>query len=275
MKKKRKIKLKWKNIIILCVLLLSCGGIIATGIQMVDYFASLNRTNKIIEQLEEKSYLYEKPEEEEYIPVNPPKDPENPYYDYIKMPFLGVDFEELKKINSDIVGWLQLANTSINYPFVQTADNDFYLTHSLDKKRNSAGWVFLDYRNDLSKDEKHTILYAHGRYDGTMFGSLFTTLKDSWYQNKENHIIKYATEDSTSLWQIFSVYKIPNTSDYLKIKFSTDEKYLEFLEKLQNRSIYNFEADLTKEDKIITLSTCYDDYNKMVVHAKLIKKNNN
>ena len=87
-----------------------------------------------------------------------------------------VDFSELKNKNSDVVGWIDVKGTNINYPFVQYTDNNFYLTHSFDKKYNDAGWLFEDYRNDGFND-KNTIIYAHSRLDKTMFGSLKNTLK--------------------------------------------------------------------------------------------------
>ena len=70
------------------------------------------------------------------------------YWYYIKFPLIDVDITELKEKNSDTVGWINVNNTNINYPFVQTKDNSYYLNHSFDKKYNEAGWVFLDYRNN-------------------------------------------------------------------------------------------------------------------------------
>ena len=80
-----------------------------------------------------------------------------------------------------------------------------------------------------------------------------------------------STETENTLWQVFSVYRIPTTSDYLQIKFYSDDEYTRFLEKLKNRSVFDFNTTLTKDDKIITLSTCYNDNDKVVMHAKLIK----
>lgn len=193
----------------------------------------------------------------------------NPYWDYINMNLLSVNFNELKNINSDINSWISLGGTNINYPVVQTNDNKFYLNHSIDKSYNEAGWVFMDYRNTL--DDKNTIFYAHGRLDNTMFGSLKNIEKSDWYQNTDNHIVRVSTEYENSLWQVFSVYQIPVTSDYISINFDSDEKYLSWLNMLQNRSIYSFDTTLNSNDRIITLSTCLGD-DRVVLHAKLIKK---
>ncbi len=194
----------------------------------------------------------------------------NPYWDYMKMSLIDVDFSKLKSINNDVKGWIKVEGTNINYPFAQTSDNNYYLTHTFDKSYNKAGWIFMDYRNDIVQLDKNTILYAHGRVDNTMFGSLRNTLKTSWFNNKNNHVIRISTEKENSLWQIFSVYKIPTTTDYLQNKFS-DLEFKEFTNRIISRSEFNFNTEVNSNDKIITLSTCHNSIYKIVMHAKLIK----
>lgn len=194
------------------------------------------------------------------------------YWYYIKFPLMDVDITKLKEKNSDTVGWINVNNTNINYPFVQTKDNSYYLNHSFDKKYNEAGWVFLDYRNSKNLNNKNTILYAHSRLDKTMFGSLSKVLKSSWYNNKDNHIIRLSTDTENTLWQIFSVYKIPEESYYITTNFNNNEEYNKFLNTIKQRSIHNFNTNLDTNDKILTLSTCYSDTERTVVHAKLIKR---
>ena len=196
----------------------------------------------------------------------------NPYWDYINMKLIDVDFSELKKENSDTVGWIQVNGTKINYPFVQTTDNKYYLTHSFYKKNNSAGWVFLDYRNSIEELDKNTLLYAHGRKNNTMFGSLNGILSSKWIKDTNNYVIKLSTEKENTLWQVFSIYHIPTTSDYLQIDFSSNEEFLEFANMLKDRSMYDFNTNVSGEDKILTLSTCLNEQEKTVVHAKLIKR---
>lgn len=194
------------------------------------------------------------------------------YWYYIKFPLIDVDITELKDKNSDTVGWINVNNTNINYPFVQTKDNSYYLNHSFDKKYNEAGWVFLDYRNSKDLNNRNTILYAHSRLDKTMFGSLSKVLKSSWYNNKDNHIIRLSSDTENTLWQIFSVYKIPEESYYITTNFNSNEEYTKFLNTIKQRSIHNFNTNLDTNDKILTLSTCYSDTERTVVHAKLIKR---
>lgn len=128
----------------------------------------------------------------------------------------------------------------------------------------------MDYRNN-NTNNKNTIIYAHGRTDKTMFGTLRKVLNNDWLNNTDNFVIKISTETENSLWQIFSVYHIPTTSDYLKRDFNDDKEYQNLLDMIKNRSSHNFNTNVTSTDNILTLSTCYNN-EKMVVHAKLIKK---
>ena len=205
--------------------------------------------------------------------VNPPADKTNDYWDYIKMDILSVDFKKLLAKNKDTVGWIKVNGTNINYPFVQTTDNEYYLTHAYDKSYNSAGWIFADYRNDMVNFGKHTILYGHGRLDTTMFGSLKNILKSDWYDNKDNYIVKLSTPSENTLWQVFSVYSIEAESYYLTTDFNSDIEYNNFLQTLKKRSKVSFTAEVNSKDKILTLSTCQNDYGyRVVMHAKLIKR---
>lgn len=225
-----------------------------------------------IEEVQKVTEIKEIEDTEKVEIINPPTQKSDPYWDYIKMNLIDVDFNELKKINSDVIGWIQVNGTNINYPFVQTNNNDYYLSHQLNKKKNSAGWVFMDYRNNVTDFDKNTIIYAHGRINNTMFGSLRKVIKKNWYTNTNNHIVKISTEKENSLWQVFSTYRIKTTNDYIQTQFIDEEEYTEFLKLLKERSVYDYKVELTKEDIILTLSTCYDDDTKVVLHAKLIKK---
>ena len=266
--------LRLRNKIILYAFILLCFMILSYSIyNIVKWKLDSNNTNKQIEEVQETVRVEEVIDTENTEVIEQEEEiPEfNPYWDYIKMNMLNVDFSELKKINNNVKGWVQVNGTDINYPFVQANDNKYYLIHSFDKSWNSAGWLFLDYRNNYTNN-KNTIIYAHGRNDQTMFGSLRTVLTKNWLSNPNNYVIKISTENENSLWQIFSTYHIPTTSDYLQTNFESDIEYQEFLDMIKDRSSYNFNTNVTSTDNILTLSTCYSNSDKMVVHAKLIKK---
>lgn len=267
-------KTKRLNLIVLLVLLASIICLSISIIHIIKWNIDKHNTKDQIEKIEEIVEIEEitNTEQTEIIEQieEPPK--VDPYWDYIKMNMIYVDFSELKLINNSVKGWIQVNGTNINYPFVQAGDNKYYLTHSFDKSYNQAGWVFLDYRNNIKAINKNTIIYAHGRTDTTMFGSLKNIVKSNWYKNPNNYVIKLSTEYENTLWQVFSVYHIETTSDYLQTEFSSDVEYKKFLNKLIDRSVFNFNTSINETDNILTLSTCYNNTEKVVMHAKLIKR---
>ncbi len=179
-------------------------------------------------------------------------------------------FDKLLAKNSDTVGWLKVNDTKIDYPVVQGKTNSYYLNRDFNKKKNSMGWIFMDYRNDPVSLSKNTIIYGHNIKAGIMFGTLKYMLNSSWYKDKQNQIITFNTTDKNMRWQIFSIYRIPETDDYLKTDFESDDEYQKFLDMLKNRSIYNFNVDVNPTSKILTLSTCNNHVNRTVIHAVLI-----
>ena len=182
-------------------------------------------------------------------------------------------FNELKEINNDTIGYLKVNNTNIDYPVVQAKDNDFYLKNDYYKNSNRHGWIFMDYRNDKDNLNKNTIIYGHNLANQKMFGTLRYALNKSWYSKTNNQIITFNTPYKNMNWQIFSIYKVPVTTDYLKTNFSNDNDYLDFIKMIKERSIYDFKVELNKDDFILTLSTCSNGHDqRLVVHAKLIKE---
>ena len=194
------------------------------------------------------------------------------YWKYLNTPLSSIDFTQLLKQNKDTVGWLIVNNTNINYPVVQTTNNDYYLKHAFDRSKNYAGWVYADFRNNFDALSKNTVIYAHGRKDGVMFGSLNNALKKNWYTNLENQIIQLSTIKYNTMWQIFSVYKIEAESYYITTDFSNSDSFGEFVKTMEERSIYDFGVDVSSDDRLLTLSTCFNDKGtRLVVQAKLVK----
>ena len=266
-------KIKWKNIIINLILLISIILFTTSIINLIKWKLDSNKIETQINEIEKITPIEEiKDNKNTEIIEQTNIEKNNPYWDYIKMNLINVDFTKLKEKNNDTKGWIQVNGTNINYPFVQSIDNLYYLTHSFDKKYNDAGWVFLDYRNNINNLSKNTILYAHSRLDKTMFGSLKNILKNGWLKDTNNHVIKLSTEEENTLWQVFSVYHIPTNNDYIQVKFKDNQEFINWTNKLIARSSYNFKTKVNESDNVLTLSTCYKTDEKMVLHAKLIKK---
>lgn len=180
-------------------------------------------------------------------------------------------FEKLKEINNDTVGWLTVNNTKIDYPVVQSTDNDYYLYRDYYKNKNRHGWIYMDHRNNIEDLSDNTIIFGHNLANQKMFGTLRYVTNPLWYKKSSNQIITFNTTKANMKWQIISIYKIPVTNDYLVANFASSEDKLNFLDMITQRSIYDFNATYDENTKIITLSTCSNgSKDRLVVHAKLI-----
>lgn len=213
------------------------------------------------------------PIEEEGELINPPEDKANDYWDYVKLPFYEVDFTALKEKNPDTIAFIHMQGNNINYPVVQTDNNDYYLKHAYDKSKNSAGWVFMDYRNNITNLSDNTVIYGHGRLDETVFGSLKNTLTKTWQANKENYVIWLTTEKENLVFQIFSIYTIASENYYIETDFSSSADKEKWLNTMKERNTTSFNTSVNTNDKILTLSTCQNNNGgRIVVQAKLIKR---
>ena len=272
-KKRKKKKLRFRKWVIVVFLLFFLSIFIFSAYKLYSWHNDNKEIETIADDVVKDTKVKEKEDTENTENINPPEDASNDYWDYIKMNLLEVDFNELLKKNPDTVGWIEVKGTNINYPIVQTTDNSYYLNHAFDGSKNEAGWVFMDYRNDSVNFNQNTIIYAHSRLTGSMFGSLKNILNSSWYTNKNNHIIRLSTPTENTMWQVFSVYTIPKESYYITPSFNTVDSYSEFLNIIKGRSEVEFSGTVNTNDKVLTLSTCKDNFgNRIVMHAKLIKK---
>lgn len=183
-----------------------------------------------------------------------------------------IDFEKLKEINNQIVAYLKVNGTKIEYAVVQAKDNNYYLKRNLEKKYNVGGWIFADDKNKLDGTDKNIVIYGHNMKDDSMFGSLKNILNEEWYNNEENYVIDFVTESEEQKYQVFSIYKIEKEDYYIDTEFKKNE-FSKFIETLKERSIKDFDVEVAEEDSILTLSTCADNNKyRVVLHAKRINE---
>ena len=166
-KRKKKYKFKWHNTITILVIAICISTLLYSLTNIILWHYDNRKTeeqiNNIIENTKIIEIQYQNPdinsnqEELKNDEINKNTD----YWNYMNIDLIHVDFNELKAINNDVKGWVKLNGTNINYPFVQTNDNKYYLTHSFNKTYNQAGWVFMDYRNNINDLNRNTILYAY------------------------------------------------------------------------------------------------------------------
>ncbi|MFB3160164.1 class B sortase [Neobacillus sp. 179-J 1A1 HS] len=182
--------------------------------------------------------------------------------------------QQLKKINSDIKGWIRIDNTQINNPVVQTVDNSFYLEHDVGKSKNSNGTIFIDEINDVSSPQElhgqNIILYGHHMKNGSMFGTLEKFRGAEFF--KENETIYFDLFPNTYRFQVFGVFLVNEDFDYRNTMLGNEENINNFLNRLKINSLQNRDVTLTTNDTILTLSTCEYDFAdaRLVVMAKLI-----
>lgn len=191
-----------------------------------------------------------------------PKD-ENPGVEF------GINFESLLAMNPEVVGWIRIPGTTINYAIVQAEDNSKYLKTSLDGTWNQFGWPFMDYRNEANFTDKNTILYGHNIASGWMFADL--TYIRNGYLGTDIEVDIYRKDYKLLRYKVFSVYETAPEPYYITTYFGDEEVFSTFVNTLAQRSKYNFNQSVGPNDNVLTLSTCTADAkNRIVVHAKLV-----
>ena len=186
---------------------------------------------------------------------------------------------ELYQENSDLVGVLNVVDTDINYPVVQTPnDPEYYLRRDFYGKDSTAGTLFVDYRCDIVNPTTNTIIYGHNMRSGTMFGGLKRYLTYDYYQSHKTIIFKTLYEEQE--YEVVGVglsevgYDDDDTYKYYNfIDAVTGSELQEFLDNIQSLSVYDETIDISSTDKILTLSTCntYKEDGRMFIVAKRVR----
>lgn len=159
----------------------------------------------------------------------------------------------LKDINKDIVAWIRLPNTNIDYPVVKGVDNSFYLNHDINGDKSIHGSIFIDYRNKLDED-KNLIIYGHHMKDGTMFKDL-VKYKDQDFFEKNKYIHLYI-DGKLIEYEIFSVMLVGGSSDYIDINLNSSDEFSQYLDNIIENSLFYRDISFDGSEKLLTLSTC-------------------
>ncbi len=249
-----------KNKIIFSVLIIIFSfGFIYSMYKIIFRKISLNENDKIKKQIEE-SVIIKKEEKKDEITGKTTIEEK-----YV------VDFDKLKKQNNDTIAYLNIKNTNISYAVVKGKDNEYYLNHNFNKKYNSAGWIFADYKNKFDGTDKNIVIYGHSMKDGSMFGSLYKIFNSEWLNNKENLKIVFNINGEDATYKIFSMYRIEAEEYYIQTEFNNEEEFNKFINKIKSRDTKGLNVNVDSNDQVLTLSTCTSDLNKrIVVHAKKI-----
>ena len=169
---------------------------------------------------------------------------------------VGIDFEKLAKVNSDVACWLYHPAIGVNLPVVHGPDNEYYLRRGFNRYRRQAGTLFIDYRNKGDFSDRNTIIYGHGRRDLTMFGKLHY-YKNAEFCEKNPFFYLYVPGHRYRL-EIVATGYTKDASDYYDLP--AGDYWDELLDRLMEQSPYDFGISISPEDHYVTLSTCAYDY---------------
>lgn len=188
-------------------------------------------------------------------------------------------FEELRKVNPAIVGWIKVPNTNIDLPVLQAdkKDPDYYLTHDYRNRYASYGSIYVDARCSVEQGKSRSVLlYGHSLHSGRMFTQLEKYKSLDFY--KSTPVFTFDTTEAKAQWKVIGVF-LANTLpeqgvpfNYLKTNFKSDSDFLNFVYQMRIRSIYNTDVSVNKNDSILLLSTCsyeFDDFREVVVARKV------
>lgn len=189
-----------------------------------------------------------------------------------------VDFEALRETGPDIIGWLTLPDTPVNYPVTQADDNEYYLHHLYDGTYNKVGCLFADYENKADFSDRNTIIYGHNMRDGSMFAALNEYDEQSYFDtHKQMYLV---TPEGGYLCEIFAAFVAKpsesgsDTSPW-RLSWKDDGSYTTWLTAMAERSVVETDVTVTSSDKVLTLSTCTPGgASRFIVMAKLVEVNN-
>ena len=250
---------KYKKIVMILLIVIVLLGLTYIGICLYYNFKDKNDNKNILKKVDIKEIKEKEPDKTQRM----------------------LKLEELKKENDDIIGWLEINDTNINYPVLQGDDNDYYIDHNYKKEWSSAGSLFLDKDFDLQNGSDNYLIYGHRNKTGIMFEDLIKYANEDFYKNHTK--IKFTTLDEDAEYVIISVFysrvyykNETNVFKYYNFVNATDENdYNNYVYNAKKKSIYIIDEDAKYGDQLLTLSTCeYSQTNgRFVVVAKKITDN--
>ena len=165
-----------------------------------------------------------------------------------------IDFDGLSAINSDIVGWIQLAGSQIDYPIVQCDNNDYYLEHLFNKEVNSSGCIFLDCRNTSDFSDRNNVIYGHHMKNGSMFSGITNYKNQSFYD--EHPAFQLCTPQASYHIEIFAGYVADLQDRAWNTDFNDETDFSKWMDERIQKSVFQSNVQPSVKDTIVTLSTC-------------------
>lgn len=170
-------------------------------------------------------------------------------------PTFDVNFDELRSVNRDVEAWIWMYDTVINYPVLHSdRNNDVYLHTTYDGTGNSAGSIFVDYRNAKGFTDTNTVIYGHNMKNGSMFACLKKFGNQEFYDAHPEFYIM--TPEGNRRYEIVAAFQTDALSDIYDRNFSSEQARQAWFDKVLRRSAILSQAEASVDDSFITLSTC-------------------
>lgn len=169
-----------------------------------------------------------------------------------------VDFEALLEENPDVVGWILIDNTNINYPIVQGTDNEYYVDHLVNGQKNAAGSIFMDFRNEPDFADRNTVIYGHNMKNKSMFANVNEYRSQQSYEKRSTG--KIMTPGGNFSFEIVAGYVTSLDDDAWQLYFDDDEQFLAWAEDAMEKSLFDSGYEPDPEHRFLTLSTCAYDF---------------
>lgn len=241
------------------------------GTALVIRLMELQRVNEFYEQIEEKKKLPPTPATAPSPPVTSVVQPAVPKdQEYEPGPpiihELSLHLAQFAEEYHDAAIWLQLPDTSLDYPVMLGVDNQFYLNHLPDGSKNALGSLFLDCRTN--EDSVHLIVYGHNGSGGKMFGLLKQYESQDYFS--EHKTLTVATSDAIYVCPIFSVRRVEADSDAYRLEFEDNDSLISYINQAAAESLYQIDVELEDATRVLTLSTCTGRRNQRFIVQALI-----
>ena len=266
-KQTRKKKRNFSDILLTLILLIAIGVFCYAAYKLYDIYREYKKGTDEYNRIEQMAVTERDPDAEEQ------QDPDREGVDMLPQPPIEVNFDSLRSVNTDVIGWIYVNALSdiINYPVVQGKDNDEYLHHTYEHNYNFAGTIFIDYENSRDFSDCNTLIYGHNMKNGSMFGSLKKFVSDQKTYEKSKYFW-ILTPDKNYRYEIIAAYTTGVSSKTYTLFKGPGTEFEEYLEWIKTSSeIKTTPGELTLKDRIVTLSTCTGNQaTRFVVQGKLV-----
>ena len=214
----------------------------------------------IYKYIEEKNAGKEYEKLQQEVVKEEPKPVEEPEPEPVSKVEIPIDFAALQQQNPDVYAWIQVPGTEVDYPILQSSnENTYYLNHTIDGEEKKEGANFTENYNTKTFEDPNTVIYGHDMKNGSMFQSIHKYMDRSFF-DKNRDIVIYMP-DQILRYKIFAAYLTDNRHLLMNYNFWSKDEYQQYLNSIFSMrdmsAFIDTSMEVTNEDKIITLSTCY------------------